>query len=326
VPRKIARAETKWRAAYTICRVSPVFGKSMLIRGKKPARRATPAPKAPRGRRTSHCARVSECLSSKEYSGKGQKAERAPVWALDKAPNPKRAKSQKIKPIPGRTREAIEETLPAQVVDLLTAKQRFFVREYLLDLNATQAAIRAGYSRRTASEIGYENLRKPQIMSAIEEALRQFGDITETKLIEELSQLAFSDIGNVVAWVNDVERAGTGDFGHPEGEAAGETRVITARVTILPSATMDPAVRAAVASISQGAGGQLRVKMHDKIAAIDKLARVLGMYRDKSDVTSDSTQIVPVLVYTGAPEKILARKVGNAPPPETGDRDRDESD
>jgi diacylglycerol kinase family enzyme len=60
------------------------------------------------------------------------------------------------------------------VVDLLTAKQRLFVREYLLDLNATQAAIRAGYSRRTASEIGYENLRKPQIARLIR-TLRKTG-------------------------------------------------------------------------------------------------------------------------------------------------------
>ena len=49
----------------------------------------------------------------------------------------------------------------------LTAKQQRFVEEYLLDLNATQAAIRAGYSKKTASEMGYENLSKPHIADAI---------------------------------------------------------------------------------------------------------------------------------------------------------------
>lgn len=49
----------------------------------------------------------------------------------------------------------------------LTAKQERFVAEYLIDLNATQAAIRAGYSARTASETGYENLRKPQIAAEL---------------------------------------------------------------------------------------------------------------------------------------------------------------
>ncbi len=52
----------------------------------------------------------------------------------------------------------------------MTPKQEAFVREYLVDLNATQAAIRAGYSERTAAETGYENLRKPQVAAAIAEA------------------------------------------------------------------------------------------------------------------------------------------------------------
>lgn len=52
----------------------------------------------------------------------------------------------------------------------LTAKQQAFVLEYLIDLNASQAAIRAGYSKRTAGQIGDENLKKPQIAQAIREA------------------------------------------------------------------------------------------------------------------------------------------------------------
>lgn len=50
----------------------------------------------------------------------------------------------------------------------MTPKQQAFVREYLIDRNATQAAIRAGYSPDTAYSIGNENLRKPEIMQAIE--------------------------------------------------------------------------------------------------------------------------------------------------------------
>lgn len=52
----------------------------------------------------------------------------------------------------------------------LTPKQQRFVEEYLIDLNATQAAIRSGYSEKTAKEIGSENLTKPNITKAIEEA------------------------------------------------------------------------------------------------------------------------------------------------------------
>lgn len=52
----------------------------------------------------------------------------------------------------------------------LTAKQQLFVKEYLIDLNATGAATRAGYSPKTAEVIGYENLRKPSIQQSIKEA------------------------------------------------------------------------------------------------------------------------------------------------------------
>lgn len=55
-----------------------------------------------------------------------------------------------------------------EIVAKLTAKQQRFVDEYLIDLNATQAAIRAGYAKKTAYSIGEENLRKPEIKSRIE--------------------------------------------------------------------------------------------------------------------------------------------------------------
>jgi phage terminase small subunit len=53
----------------------------------------------------------------------------------------------------------------------LTKKQELFVKEYLIDLNATQAAIRAGYSQKTSYSIGEENLKKPVIAAAIQEAM-----------------------------------------------------------------------------------------------------------------------------------------------------------
>lgn len=60
----------------------------------------------------------------------------------------------------------------------LTPKQEAFVREYLIDLNATQAAIRAGYSEKTAGAVGHENLTKPEIAKAI--AAAQFGRAERT--------------------------------------------------------------------------------------------------------------------------------------------------
>lgn len=62
-----------------------------------------------------------------------------------------------------------QETPPRK----LTAKQQAFVNEYIVDLNATQAAIRAGYSEETAYSIGSENLSKPEIADAIQAAMDQ---------------------------------------------------------------------------------------------------------------------------------------------------------
>ena len=61
----------------------------------------------------------------------------------------------------------------------LTGKQKQFVLEYLIDLNATEAAIRAGYSRKSAYSIGFENLRKPEVEAAIQQATKERGERTE---------------------------------------------------------------------------------------------------------------------------------------------------
>ena len=61
----------------------------------------------------------------------------------------------------------------------LTPKQQCFVEEYLTDLNATQAAVRAGYSRNCAGQIGVENLKKPVIAAAVAEAKRERSEATK---------------------------------------------------------------------------------------------------------------------------------------------------
>lgn len=82
----------------------------------------------------------------------------------------------------------------------LTEKQKRFVQEYPKDLNATQAAIRAGYSERTASAVGYENLRKPQIEKALAEAMQQRCERTKIdadyvlKRLVEIDQMDIADI------------------------------------------------------------------------------------------------------------------------------------
>lgn len=78
----------------------------------------------------------------------------------------------------------------------LTAKQERFVAEYLVDLNATQAAIRAGYSEKTAYAIGQQNLKKLEIQAAIQAAMDQRSkrvEITQDRVLQEYARLAFFD-------------------------------------------------------------------------------------------------------------------------------------
>ncbi len=78
---------------------------------------------------------------------------------------------------------------------MLTGKQQQFVNEYLCCFNATEAARRAGYSEKTASEIGYENLRKPQIAEAIKRRLAETA-MSADEVVMRLAEHARSDIGH----------------------------------------------------------------------------------------------------------------------------------
>ena len=83
----------------------------------------------------------------------------------------------------------------------MTKKQKLFIEEYLIDLNATQAAIRAGYSPETAGSIGSENLKKPEIRARIEKAMaersRRTG-INQDRVLMELAKIGFVNISDVV--------------------------------------------------------------------------------------------------------------------------------
>lgn len=96
--------------------------------------------------------------------------------------------------------------VPADSPDGLNHRQRRFVQEYLIDLNATQAAIRAGYSADTAGSIGSENLTKPEIARAVETA--QAERLTRTELtgdmvIAELRKIGFANMQDYMSSTED---------------------------------------------------------------------------------------------------------------------------
>ena len=160
----------------------------------------------------------------------------------------------------------------------LTDKQARFVEEYLVDLNATQAAIRSGYSKNASSEIGYENLRKPQIADAIAEAQKERSErteITADKVLTELALLAFANM-------EDYIRIGTN--GDPYIDLSELTREQAAAIS-----------EVAVDDYVEGRGEaarevkKVRLKFHDKKGALVDIGKHLGMFVDRHEVKTDMT-------------------------------------
>ncbi|WP_084484852.1 terminase small subunit [Methylosinus sp. LW3] len=146
--------------------------------------------------------------------------------------------------------------------DDLNAKQRAFVFEYLVDLNATQAAIRAGYSKRTARQIGEENLTKPSIKEALAKAMSEREcrtKISQDRVLIELARLAFFDIGKAFT---------TDGTLRPIHEIDEDTRRALIGLEIVELRAADDAP----------AGTLKKVKLANKIEALDKLMKHLGMF------------------------------------------------
>ncbi|SDU02062.1 MULTISPECIES: terminase small subunit [Pseudomonas fluorescens group] len=156
----------------------------------------------------------------------------------------------------------------------LTAKQQRFVDEYLIDLNATQAAIRAGYSERTARSISNENLTKPDIQSAIEKGMKARSsrvEITQDMVLKELAKIGFSDIRKVVRWGETQVRMVDGEDDAPED------MVPYHGLALIDSTEIDDNTAGAIAEVSQSRDG-LKVKLHDKKGALVDIGRHLGMF------------------------------------------------
>lgn len=153
----------------------------------------------------------------------------------------------------------------------LTPKQIRFVDEYLVDFNATQAAIRAGYSEKNAYQIGSENLRKPQIQSEIarrQKDLQRRTEISQDRVVKELARIAFAD-------ASDYACIETYMYENKEGTLS-PIQVVSPKDT----GVLSDDQRAAIAGIKQGANG-IEIKLHDKIKALELLGRHIGMFNDK---------------------------------------------
>lgn len=154
----------------------------------------------------------------------------------------------------------------------LTPKQQRFVDEYLIDLNATQAAIRAGYSPKTANEQGAQNLAKLSIATEVQKAMdarSQRCEITQDRVLKELARLAFFDIRKLYKPNGDLK----GIHELDEDSAA-----VLSSVEALEEFEGTGKERKAV-------GYTKKVKIFDKVASINLAMRHLKMLTDKNEVT-----------------------------------------
>lgn len=153
----------------------------------------------------------------------------------------------------------------------LTAKQKKFVEEYLIDLNATQAAIRAGYSPETAEQIGYQQLQKTSVKNEIDKAMaersRRTG-INQDRVLRELAKIAFVNPGDVI----NLNQATVKSDAKEEDLAA----IASVKIKNIPT--------------EDGEITEREIKLCDKLKALDLLGKHLGIY-DKKDAEDKNLTI-----------------------------------
>ena len=153
----------------------------------------------------------------------------------------------------------------------MTPKQQRFCEEYLVDLNASQAAQRAGYQAKNLAVCASKLLIKPNIQAAIQEAMdarSQRTEITQDRVLRELALIAFADMREYVEW-------------GPDG------------IELIKSADLLEEASRVVAEVSQTVtkdGGTIKFKLHDKKVALELLGRHLNIFGDVG------TPVVPMQV------------------------------
>lgn len=158
-------------------------------------------------------------------------------------------------------------------------RHRFFAEYYAATFNVSEAALKAGYSPKSAMSQGVQLLSNPKVRPLIAAEIRkriEQAELNSQMILRELARIAFSDIRDVMSW-----------------GASGEVR-------IKPSDELEEGVARAIESVTEtitetenGRTIRREVKMHSKLNALDKLAKVFKLLGDASP-----TQNINILVTT----------------------------
>jgi len=155
----------------------------------------------------------------------------------------------------------------------LTKKQKVFCEEYLIDLNATQAAIRAGYSVESAGSIGSENLEKPEIRARIDEALAERSKrtgINADRVLREIARIAFVNAADVI----NFDSATISESASEDDTAA----IASVKVKTIPTA--------------DGEGVEREIRLADKLKALELCGKHLGMFKDNPEANIPVTVVI----------------------------------
>lgn len=212
-------------------------------------------------------------------------------------------KKKAAKKTPAKKAQKCAKT--AQKSAKLTQKQILFCKEYLIDKNATQAAIRAGYSKKTAKSIGQENLTKPDIQEMIRkdiEAQVKRTEIDADKVLQEIAKLAFSNMEDYIT-ING------------EGEAFIDLSGLTRdQAACISEITSDTYFDTSLADKNNKKGKRVKkvkLKLVDKKSNLDMLMKYLNLYKaDNESGAAKVTIMNDVVLEDGTPLKL---KVGKDP-------------
>lgn len=151
-------------------------------------------------------------------------------------------------------------------------KAKIFAKHYALSLNGTQAAIKAGYSEKGAHVVATRMLKNDKVKGFIDEEkarLMEQINVTQAQIVSELSKIAFGNIGELVSWTAEGELV----YKSSEDLTADQTAAIE---EITNTKKFD----------NQGnpLGVDVKLKMHNKLKALDQLSKILGIYKDSSEL------------------------------------------
>lgn len=171
----------------------------------------------------------------------------------------------------------------------LTPKQKLFCEFYIERYNATDAAIRAGYSENTASEMGYENLNKPHLKAYIDEIQEDLGKIagiSKLRVLKEHEKIAFSSIAHLhKTWIEKHE------FDQIEEHHKDCIKKIEYKTMDKPVYNEDSGEMVSVTVEF------VKVELYDKHKSLDSIAKMLGHDApSKVDLTSNGKEITGITV------------------------------